>query len=527
MAYFLIQVVFISAAIIAFIQARNWFRWRALNKWGEQYGCGALPVVKNKLPGGIERYAILFTGLKGMDFLEDIIRKRFISMGTNTYRLFSIFNGSIINTAEPENIQALLATQFHDFDLGPSRKSNFHDLLGNGIFTAEGEAWSHFRRQLRPQFSRDQVSDMEAADRHLGILFKALSEENALGWVEGVDLLPLIYRFTMDVSSEFLFGESVNSQSTALHSQDSGNTKDSQKELDFSEAISYAQEFITWRIRLGRLQSMFSSRKFKKACKTVKDFADHFVRIALDPDHKHPPTLPGQKPRYVFLDELVAETRDPIELRDQVLHIMVAGRDTTSALLCWTILLLARHPAELQDLRKAIVSQFGTEKSPTNELTFESLKACKELKNVLYETMRLYPLVPLNGREAVKDTTLPTGGGPDHKQPIAIRKGEQIGYSAYVMHRRKDIWGQDADEFRSARWEGRKLGWEFIGFSGGPRICLGQQYALTEASFVMVKMLQRYDNIEALDMTGKIPKALTLTMAPGNGVKVRMHRADS
>ena len=413
-----------------------------------------------------------------MDFLEDIIRKRFISMGTHTYRIFSAFNSSSVNTAEPENIQALLATQFHDFDLGPSRKSNFHDLLGNGIFTAEGEAWSHFRRQLRPQFSLDQVSDMEAADRHLGILFKALSEENVLGWVEGVDLLPLIYRFTMDVSSEFLFGESVNSQSTALHSQDTGNTKDSQKELDFSEAISYAQEFITWRIRLGRLQSMFSSRKFKKACKTVKDFADHFVRIALDPDHKHPPTLPGQKPKYVFLDELVAETRDPIELRDQVLHIMVAGRDTTSALLCWTILLLARHPAEFQNLREAIVSQFGTEKSPTNELTFKSLKACKELKNVLYETMRLYPLVPLNGREAVKDTTLPTGGGPDHKQPIAVRKGEIIGYSAYVMHRRKDIWGQDADGFRSARWEGRKFGWEFIGFSGGPRICIGRKHSI-------------------------------------------------
>lgn len=66
MASFLIQAVFVSAAIIAFIQARNWLRWRALNKWGEQYGCGAAPEVKNKLPGGIERYSILFTGLKGM-----------------------------------------------------------------------------------------------------------------------------------------------------------------------------------------------------------------------------------------------------------------------------------------------------------------------------------------------------------------------------------------------------------------------------------------------------------------------------
>jgi hypothetical protein len=65
MAYFLVQAVVVSAAIIAFIQARNWFQWRALRKWGEQHGCGNAPVVQNALPGGIERYSILFTGLKG------------------------------------------------------------------------------------------------------------------------------------------------------------------------------------------------------------------------------------------------------------------------------------------------------------------------------------------------------------------------------------------------------------------------------------------------------------------------------
>jgi len=79
MAFFLIQVVFVSGAIIAFIQARNWLRWRALNKWGEQYGCGAPPVVKNKLPGGIERFSILFTGLKGIPKILLIVHYSFLS----------------------------------------------------------------------------------------------------------------------------------------------------------------------------------------------------------------------------------------------------------------------------------------------------------------------------------------------------------------------------------------------------------------------------------------------------------------
>jgi cytochrome P450 len=397
-------------------------------------------------------------------------------MGTNTFRIFGLFNQSLVTTSDPENIQALLATKFHDFDMGPARKDSFYDLLGMGIFTAEGEAWSHFRHQLRPQFSRDQVSDLEAADRHLQILFKALPEETGLGWIEATDLKPLIYRLVMDVSTEFLFGESVNSQTTALHSEDSGNTKDLQKELDFTAAMNYAQEHISWRIRLRFLKFVPSSKKFKESCKIVKKFADRFVRIALDPGRKPAHVLPGEKPKFVLLNELVAETRDPIELRDQVLHILLAGRDTTSSLLCWTILLLSRHPVEFQRLRDVIISQFGTEKASTAELTFESLKTCKPLTHVLYETLRLYPLLPVNGRQALKDTFLPVGGGPDRKQPIAIMKGEQVGYSAYVMHRRHDIWGPDADEFVPARWEGRKLGWEFIGFSGGPRVCLGRKY---------------------------------------------------
>jgi len=415
-------------------------------------------------------------GPPGLDFLDDTIRKRYTTMGLHTFRIFGLFNSSHITTADPENIQALLATKFHDFDMGPARKNTFFDLLGLGIFTAEGEAWSHFRHQLRPQFSRDQVSDLDAADRHLQVLFKALPEENPVGWIESIDLKPLIYRFVMDVSTEFLFGESVNSQTTALHSEDSGNTKDLQKDLDFAAAMNYAQEYLSFRIRLNVLRYFPTSERFKQSCKTVKEFADRFVRIALDPDRKPAPVLPGQKPRFVFLNELVAETRDPVELRDQVLHILLAGRDTTSSLLCWTILLLSRHPAEFQRLREIIVSQFGSEKAPTAELTFESLKACKPLTHVLYETLRLYPLLPVNGRQALKDTFLPTGGGPDRKQPIAVKKGEQVGYPSYVMHRRKDIWGPDADDFVPARWEGRKLGWEFIGFSGGPRVCLGRKY---------------------------------------------------
>ena len=89
-------------------------------------------------------------------------------------------------------------------------------------------------------------------------------------------------------------------------------------------------------------------------------------------------------------------------------------------------------------------------------------------------------------RQALKSTILPVGGGLDGKSPILVRKGEAIGYCVYAMHRRKDIYGDDADEFRPSRWDENptdgpdlsNIGWGFLPFNGGPRICLGRESIL-------------------------------------------------
>jgi cytochrome P450 len=98
--------------------------------------------------------------------------------------------------------------------------------------------------------------------------------------------------------------------------------------------------------------------------------------------------------------------------------------------------------------------------------------------------LRLYPSVPINSRAAVETTTLPTGGGPDGKSPILVKKGAPVGYCVYAMHRRKDLYGSDADEFRPERWDPnednevclKNIGWGYLPFNGGPRVCLGRKY---------------------------------------------------
>lgn len=90
------------------------------------------------------------------------------------------------------------------------------------------------------------------------------------------------------------------------------------------------------------------------------------------------------------------------------------------------------------------------------------------------------------------------------------------------MHTRPDIYGADADDFRPERWaENLRPGWGYIPFSGGPRVCLGQQLALTEASYATIRLMQEFKGLESRD-EGDWVERLNLTMSCGNGTKVAL-----
>jgi len=135
--------------------------------------------------------------------------------------------------------------------------------------------------------------------------------------------------------------------------------------------------------------------------------------------------------------------------------------------------------------------------------------------------LRLHPVVPRNEREAIRDTVLPLGGGKDGFSPIFVPKGTLVSYSLYALHRRADFYGPEAEKFRPERWEEGSLQppWGYLPFNGGPRICIGQQYALTEVGYVLVRMAQEFQVLESRD-TGAWEESLALTLCSRNGTKV-------
>lgn len=144
--------------------------------------------------------------------------------------------------------------------------------------------------------------------------------------------------------------------------------------------------------------------------------------------------------------------------------------------------------------------------------------------------LRLYPPVPLNNRQATQTTILPTGGGPDGRSPILVRKGELVVFSQYVNSRTKNIYGPEADYFIPERWEGGNLaniGWAYFPFSGGPRQCLGEDFAMMEISYTIVRLLQTFSAIalpkgELVEPVGMEKQRLTLVLASMDGCKVKV-----
>ena len=308
---------------------------------------------------------------------------------------FDVLGQRILFTSDPKNIQAMLATQFDDFDLGQLRRDNMIATVGDGIFVQDGKAWEHSRALLRPNFVRDQVSDLDLEERHVKNLLKVLKTGHD-GWTAVTDIQTLFFRFTIDSATEFLFGESVGSQladadDASLRPQGAATIS---YEKSFSANFDAAQKHLASRFRLGEMYWLHNPKAFKENNKIVNDFIKRYVDIALKKrsDEKHGDEKHGDEKHYFFVEAIAEQTQDPEDIRGQLLNILLAGRDTTASLLAWVFHELLRNPNVFEKLRSTIIEEFGTFEDP-RDITFSSLKGCKYLQYCLNETLRVWTTV--------------------------------------------------------------------------------------------------------------------------------------
>ncbi|KAF2708526.1 cytochrome P450 52A1 [Pleomassaria siparia CBS 279.74] len=421
--------------------------------------------------------------------------------------MVTILGQTIYFTDDPENVKTMLATKFDDWSIGSVRIAQFRAFLGMGIFTNEGPAWKHSRDLLRPCFERSQVADVSMMEKHTKRLVEMIPKDGTT-----VDLAPLFHQLTLDVSTDHLLGRSTNS----LDPKAEDNCE------EFVEAFEYCQNPAKDNESWFRILTLFlPDRHFNRCVRILQKFVDDIIESEMSSRATKSESTPQ---RYVLLDELLSQTDDPRRVRSELLNILLAGRDTTASLLTNIFWELPHHPEIMERLRSEMAEHMTGPEPPT----YEQLKDMKYLKAIITESQRMYPIVPQNSREATRDTVLPRGGGPDGTWPLLIPKGALVSWLSYSMHRRPDIYGADAETFNPSRWldgehhESSPLRpqWGYLPFNGGPRICIGQQFALTETAYTVVRLMQEFATMESRDDDDVWKEKLSITCTSLGGAKV-------
>ncbi|KAI1134340.1 cytochrome P450 monooxygenase CYP539B5 [Hypoxylon sp. FL0543] len=407
-------------------------------------------------------------------------------------------------TRSPEHIKAVLAGQFSDFGKGP----RFHDLwrpfLGDSIFTTDGQLWHDSRSLIRPMFVKDRVSDLATFEKWTSTLMTKLPPSG-----QTVDIMDLLYRMTLDVTTDFLLGASVDSLSNPRS--------------EFAKAFNDVQRIQMMLTAVGPFQVFIPRRRYNDGIQVIDRFIMPYIEQALALPQEELEKLSNSDKHFTFLHSIAQYTRNRQVLRDQIIAVLLAGRDTTAATLSWAFYELSHYPDKFKRLRDEIIGSVGRTRTPT----YQDLKDMPYLRHTLNETLRLYPAVPYNLRGALEDTTLPsTPGNP----PISVVKGDIVFYSTLAMQRRKDLYPPVSEKFEDPalfspeRWESwTPKPWQYVPFNGGPRICVGQNFAMTEMAYCMVRILQKYDRIEYRGDWYAQQHEAEVVGKPSQGVKVGLY----
>ena len=214
-------------------------------------------------------------------------------------------------------------------------------------------------------------------DDHISNLIDLIPKDRS-----SFDIQRLFFLLTLDSATHFLFGESVGCMLPP-----SGKTGVLEKcavgsAQGFANAFGTAQDYLAARSRAQGLYWVVNPKEFREASRQVHEVVDHYVNLALESKRNPEKKTDG---RYLFLEALAADTDDPKMLRDNMLNILLAGRDTTASLLSSTFFYLSRHPNVWNRLRREIVEVFGDAKNPRSEMTQTKLKDIPYLRYVLNE----------------------------------------------------------------------------------------------------------------------------------------------
>ncbi|XP_020965212.1 cytochrome P450 CYP72A219 isoform X3 [Arachis ipaensis] len=455
---------------------------------------------------------------KPMDVSDDDILQRFycyVQQNTNKYVVIDMHAGKNsflwygpkprVTIADPELIKDVL-NKIHDF---PKPHSNpLLRLLASGIVSYEGEKWNKHRRIINPAFTSENIKVMMPA--FLISCTDMISKWEGMLSSDGsceIDVWPFLQKLTSDVISRAAFGSSYEEGIRIFELQKE------QAELTMKVLMNVyipGWRFVPTKINRrmkeidrdikNSLKVMINNReKALKAGEATKN--NDLLGILLESNHKEIQDHGNNKNIGMSIEDVIEECK----------LFYFAGEETTSTLLVWTMVLLSRYPDWQARAREEVLQVFGNQ-TPD----FEGLSRLKIVTMIFYEVLRLYP--PVIGLTRITHKDMKLGY-------LTLPAGVQLSLPTLLVHHDPELWGENAKEFNPGVLKATNGRVSFFPFGWGPRICIGQNFAIVEAKMALSLILQHFSFKLSPSYTHAPINMITLQ--PQYGAHIGLHKVQT
>ena len=398
------------------------------------------------------------------------------------------FNRRVFLLGHPDDIEQVLLAQHRNFVKHSFFFRHVTALFGRGLLTSEGDFWLRQRRLAAPAFHGKRIAAYADVMVRYG-------ERMLDGWRDGEvrDAHEEMMKVTMQIVARTLFDAEVSAD-----------------DMEVADAFDAIVDEIALRLRLPLpipdWLPLRRNRRYLAAVRRLDRLVYRFIA-----ERRADPGDRGD------LLSMLLQARDDdgqgmsdVQLRDEVITLFLAGHETTAIALSWTWYLLARHP-EAEARLAAELEAVLAGRAPA----LEDLPRLVYAEQVVKEAMRLYPPAYAFGREALADCEI---GG------YRVPAGATVFISQWAVHRDPRFFGADAEAFRPERWtaefEAALPRYAYLPFGGGPRVCIGNRFAMMEAVLLLATVARRFRLPLASDR--EVAPFPSITLRPVGGVPVRL-----
>ena len=426
---------------------------------------------------------------RGRNSWLDILFKKSYSMKMGEIKQFDL---ALYMLNEPELVKKILIDEPKKYPKHRLMHKMLEPLLGNSIFTTNGEVWARQRRLVDAGFSQARLRAVfpfmvSATDEMLTRLDREVGKD--------FEVDAEMTHVTADVIFRTILSESLDDNAA--------------KEIfmAFNDYQIHAQRSLM--LKVYHLPAFFSDRAAKHAAKKIRPFITEVIAKRYQEKEN------GSSKQYDDILDSVMNAVDPVshdsfsyhEMVDQICMLFLAGHETTASSLTWSLYLISN----CKDLQLQMLEEINRV-APNRAFEFEDIKKLNITNNMFKESLRLYPPVGIFAREATEEHCLRNKN---------IEVGSAVMVSPWLLQRNPEYWENpnlfDPDRFETAAGQAAEK-CAYIPFSKGPRVCTGQAFAMQEAILVLASIVRKY---EVSNVPSHIPRPVgRVTIRPDNGVKI-------